>query len=333
MHVPSTGDAGVLAPRRVKLVPPGPDEVQVRIEATGVAYADIVVRRGLYSTAKPPVTPGYDFVGRVVAVGAEVSEFRNGQRVAGVTVTGSYAERRNVAARWLVEAPEAADAATLAAAVLNGVTAWQMLHRVAQVGTGEWILVHGAAGGVGSLLIDLAGLAGIRCVGAASGAKLDVVRNRGAQPVDYQIEDVASCAREISEGGVVAAFDHIGGRHLRKASIPALKPTGIGVLYGGYDATRGGRVRPFALADLLLNSRFSAYGLFGRSQGVVGYAVPAWRDLRAQAYREDLATVLRLVSSGKLKPLVAQTLPLSEASEAHRLVESRGVSGKVVLVP
>ena len=333
MHVPASGDAGVMVPRRVTLAPPGPGQVRVKIEAAGVAYADIVVRRGLYSSAKPPVTPGYDFVGRVEALGAQVSDFRIGQRVAGVTVSGSYAERRNVEARWLVPAPEEADAGVLVAAVLNGVTAWQMLHRVARVAEGDWILVHGAAGGVGSLLLDLARLAKVRAIGTASHAKQAAVRDRGAEAVDYEAEDVVARTRALSGGGVMAAFDHIGGGHFRKVSLPSLRVTGIGVLYGGYDATRGGKVHPLAIADLMLNSRFSAHALFGKSQTIAGYAVPAWREQRTQVYRDDLATVLKLVGDGILNPLIAEIVPLSEVARAHRAMESRSVSGKIVLRP
>lgn len=333
MHVPKAGDARVLQPRQVSLPPPGPSQVRVKIEAAGVAYADIVMRRGLYSSAKPPVTPGYDFVGRVEAVGPEVSEFQTGQRVAGVTVSGSYADRRNVEGRWLVPAPEEADAAALAAVVLNGVTAWQMLHRVAPAYAGEWILVHGAAGGVGSLLLDFARLAGVRAIGAASRGKHSIVQSLGGVALDYQVEDVTARARTISGGGVATAFDHIGGRHFRKVSLPALKPTGVGILYGGYDATRGGKVHPLAIADMMLNSRFSAFALFGKSQSVATYAVPAWRDLRAQTYRDDLATVLKLVAEGAISPLVGEVLPLRDAAKAHRAMESRSVSGKIVLIP
>jgi len=333
MHVPAAGDAGVLTPRQVSLPPPEAEQVQVRIEAAGVAYADIVMRRGLYAAAKPPVTPGYDFVGRVEAIGSRVTDLRVGQRVAGVTISGSYADRRNVEARWLVPAPETVAAPSLVAAVLNGVTAWQMLHRVARVESGDWVLVHGAGGGVGGLLLELAHLAGIRVIGTASKGKLGAIRSRGAEALDYQAEDVVARTRSISAGGVMAAFDHIGGRHLRKLTLPALKPTGIGVLYGGYDATRGGKVHPLAVVDLMFNSRLSAYTLFGKSQGIASYAVPAWRDLRAQAYRDDLATVLGLVGDGTLRPPIGETVPLRDAAKAHRTMESRSVTGKIVLVP
>lgn len=333
MHAPKAGNASVLQPRQVRLPPPGPRLVRVKIEAAGVAYADIAMRRGLYSIAKPPVTPGYDFIGRVEEVGAEVSEFLTGQRVAGVTVSGSYADRRNVEARWLVPAPEGIDAAALVAVVLNGVTAWQMLHRVASPDAGEWVLVHGAGGGVGSLLLDFARLAGVQAIGTASRGKHDTVQSRGGVPLDYQAEDVPRRARSISGSGVAVVFDHIGGRHFRKVSLPALKPTGVGVLYGGYDATRGGKVHPLAIAGMMLNSRFSAFALFGKSQSVATYAIPAWRDLRVKAYRDDLATVLKLVAEGAISPLVGEIFPLRDAMKAHRTLEARSVSGKIVLVP
>lgn len=333
MYVPARGEAEVLKARQMKLETPGATQVRVKIEAVGVAYADIVVRKGLYSGAKPPITPGYDFVGRIEEIGSNVSEFKVGQRVAGVTIYGSYADRRNVEAKWLVPAPENVEAQIIAAVVLNGVTAWQMLHRVAQASAGDWILVHGAAGGVGSLLLDFARLAGIRTIGTASRNKLSVIRDRGGVAIDYKNEDVVTRALEISEGGVVGVFDHIGGKHFREISMPALKPTGVGVLYGGYETTRDGKVHPLAIADLILNSRFSAFRLFGKSQSVATYSIPAWREFRTQIYREDLIKVLSLVSDGQISPLVSEVFPLKDAAKAQRLLEGRAVSGKIVLMP
>lgn len=332
MHIPRKGSAGVITSIERILPPPQPDEVRVAIEAAGVAYADIVMRQGLYRSAPPPVTPGYDFVGRVEALGAAVSGLVIGQRVAGVTVSGSYANRRNVQARWLVPAPESASAAELVAAALNGVTAWQMLHRIAAPEPGEWVLVHGAAGGVGSLLLDLARLAGVKAIGSASGGKAQVVVARGAVAVDYLGEDVAATAKQVSQGGVVAAFDHIGGRHFMRVSMASLRAGGAGVLYGGYDASRGGKVHPFAVMDLMANARFSAFRLFGQSQGVVGYSMPVWREQRLDTYRRDLAQVLGLVGSGALRPLVGATFPLAKAAEAQEMLQSRAVAGKIVLL-
>lgn len=136
-----------------------------------------------------------------------------------------------------------------------------------------------------------------------------------------------------SGGGVSAAFDHVGGGHLRKVSLPSLRDAGTAVLYGGYNATIGGRVHPWALVDLLLNGRISAWNLFGQSKSVVTYSAPLWRNARPAVYRQDLAAILQLVGSGKLQPLVGATFPLSRAADAHRTLEERAVAGKIVLVP
>ena len=333
MHMPRTGRAGVLTAREVVLPPPGPGEARVGIEATGVAYADIVMRQGLYPGVKAPVTPGYDLIGRIEALGDGVTGFTVGQRVAALTVTGSYASRRNVEARWLVPAPEGVDAAALVAAVLNGLTAWQMFHRVAVAAPGEWVLIHGAAGGVGNLLLEMARGAGVRAIGTASAGKKAVVEARGGVHVDYAAGDVAARVRDISGGGVVAAYDHIGGKHLKAVSMAALRRGGTALLYGGYDATRGGKVNPGALVSMLLSNGLSAMGLFGESQGVVGYNVTSWRDARPEVYRQDLAAVLAAVAEGAIKPLIGATMPLSQAVEAHQMLEQARVAGKIVLTP
>lgn len=331
MHAPRKGPATVLQAVERRLPAPAPGEVRVAIEAAGVAYADIMMRQGVYSGQSLPVTPGYDFVGRVESLGPGVAGLAPGQRVAGVTVSGSYATRRNVSAQWLVAAPEGVDAAKLVAAILNGSTAWQMFHRIANPAPGEWVLVHGAAGGVGSLLLDLAKLASVRAIGTASGSKTDVVRARGGEPVDYRVEDVAARTRALSQGGVVAAFDHVGGSHFKKISMAALRPGGIGVQYGAYDMTRDGRVNPLAIADLVINAGFSTLGLFGKGQGVATYSSQVWRDARPAAYRQDLAAVLKLVGDGALSPLIGATFPLRDAAKAQQALETRSVTGKIVL--
>jgi len=333
MHMPRTGKAGVLTARQVTLPPPGAGEARVKIEAAGVAYADIVMRQGLYPGVKAPVTPGYDLIGRIEALGAGVEGFTVGQRVAALTVTGSYADRRNVEAKWLVPAPEGADARALVAAVLNGLTAWQMFHRVAVAAPGEWVLIHGAAGGVGNLLLEMARNAGVRAIGTASAGKKAVVEDRGGVHVDYAAGDVAAKVRDISGGGVVAAYDHIGGKHLKAVSMASLRQGGTALLYGGYDATRGGKVNPGALVGMMLSNGLSAMSLFGQSQGVVGYNVTSWRNARPEVYRQDLAAVLAAVAAGSIKPLIGATMTLDEAVEAHEALERAAVAGKIVLVP
>lgn len=333
MHMARTGPATVLKAREVTLAPPGPGEARVAIEAAGIAFADVVMRQGLYPGVKAPVTPGYDLIGRIEALGAGVEGFTVGQRVAALTVTGSYASRRNVEARWLVPAPEGASAEKLVAGVLNGLTAWQMFSRLAVAAPGETVLVHGAAGGVGNLLLAMARNAGVKAVGTASAGKKAVVERLGATHIDYRSPDLVDRIRAASDGGVVAAYDHIGGKHLKAVSIAALRQGGTAILYGGYDATRGGKVRIGALLDMALNNSLSALKLFGVSQGVVGYNVSYWRDARLDAYRADLAAVLEQIASGALDPLVGKVLPLTEAAEGQRLLETSAVAGKIVLKP
>ncbi|MCY1648092.1 medium chain dehydrogenase/reductase family protein [Caulobacter sp. SL161] len=333
MHMARTGGVEVLKGREIALPPPGPGEARVAIEAAGVAFADIVMRTGLYPGVKAPVTPGYDFVGRIEALGPDVQGFTVGQRVAALTVTGSYASRRNIEARYLVAAPEGAPAEALVAGVLNGLTAWQMFHRVAPATPGEWVLVHGAAGGVGGLLLELARLSGVRAIGTASAGKKAEVEAKGGIHIDYRAEAVAERALAISGGGVVAAFDHVGGPHLKAASMAALRDGGTAVLYGGYDATKGGKARLGAMIKMLAADRLSALSLFRRSRGVVGYNVTSWRDARPEPYRQDLARVLLLIAEGAIQPKIAKVLPLSEAGEAQALLQSAKLAGKIVLKP
>lgn len=333
MKVKKAGGADALVAVQSDLAPPEKGEIQVRIEAAGVGYADIVIRRGLYSEEKPPVTPGYDFVGEIEAIGTEVDGFAIGDRVAGITVSGSYASHRNVAASLVVTVSKNVDPVRLVAGVLNGVTAWQMFHRVAHLQKNDWVLVHGAAGGVGTMLLELARISGVNAIGSASAKKQDVIRSLGATAVDYNKVNVANVATDISGGGVTAAFDHIGGKHFKQVTMQSLKKTGVGIVYGGYDVTRGGKVHPLALLDMLLRTRYPSFRLFSKSQGIVGYSVNAWRDERRNIYREDLSNICSMISDGKITPTIASTFPLSEAAEAHRAMEQRSVVGKIVLIP
>ena len=333
IRMDKTGDTGVLKMVEIPLPPPGPGEVQVRIEATGVAYADIVMRQGVYPGVKAPVVPGYDFVGRIEAVGPGVTGWNPGDRVAALTVTGSYAERRNVSAEWLAQVPDSIDAGKAVACVLNGLTAWQMLHRVAQPLAGEAVLVHGAGGGVGGLLLDFARLAGVTAIGSASASKKAAVEAKGGLHIDYKSEDLAARAIALSDGGVVAAYDHIGGKHLKSVSIKALRPGGTAVIYGGYDVTKGGKLRIGAALDAYVGGMLSAMSLFSASQGVVGYNVTSWRDARRAAYREDLAAIFALLAEEKFDPLVGARFDLSEAAQAQTALETAKVAGKIVLAP
>jgi NADPH:quinone reductase-like Zn-dependent oxidoreductase len=317
-----------------RLSAPAPGQALVRVEASGVSFAEQQMRRGKYYDQPPfPFTPGYDLVGRVEAVGAGVDAGLVGTRVAAVTKTGGWATAVALDAAGLVPVPAGVDPAAAETVVVNGVTAWQMLHRVAKVRAGGTILVHGANGGVGSTLTQLARHAGIRVVGTASARHHDAVRALGAEPLDYRAPDLAARARALSPGGYDAVFDHVGGPGI-VASWRLVKRGGALVSYGTA-ATR----------DVAGNARLPVLALFGRllwwnlaPNGRAATFYNLWAGRRRRAafrarMREDLGQVFALLAGGALTAQVAARIPLPRAAEALRLAESGTVTGKVVLVP
>ena len=226
---------GVGGPDRLQLrerpVPaPAAHEIDVRVEAAGVAFADVKMRHGIYPGAPSfPFVPGYDFAGTVTDVGTDVPGFTVGERVAGLSFVGSYAEHVAIDPRYVAPIGPLADPAAASALVLNYVTAHQMLERVARVPESGAILVHGGAGGVGTALLELAQARGLRALATASSGKHDLVRELGAEPIDYRREDFVGRAQAI--GGVAAVFDHVAGRHLLRSG-RAVRRGGTVVGYG-----------------------------------------------------------------------------------------------------
>ncbi|CAM5368589.1 hypothetical protein SANTM175S_00398 [Streptomyces antimycoticus] len=182
------------------------------VEASGVSFAEQQMRRGkYYDRCRFPFVPGYDLVGTVVSTGPGVDPALRGRRFAALTKIGGWASHTLVDAGDLVEVPEGVDAAEAETVVVNGITAWQMLHRVAKVRPGMTVLVHGANGGVGTTLVQLARHAGVKVIGTASPRHHDAVRALGAIPLDYRDPDLPGRVRALAPGGVDAVFDHIGG--------------------------------------------------------------------------------------------------------------------------
>ena len=195
-----------------ELPEPEPDQAVVRVEATGVSFAEQQMRRGKYYDQPPfPFVPGYDLVGVIERLGDAVDGgLAVGQRVAALTKTGGWADRVVLDAAELVPVPRGIDAAAAETVVVNGVTALRML-RSARVQPGQTIVVLGAAGGVGSTLVQVARDAGIRVIGTAGPSAQERVRELGAIPVDYRNDDVPARVRELAPDGVAAVFDHVGG--------------------------------------------------------------------------------------------------------------------------
>jgi NADPH:quinone reductase-like Zn-dependent oxidoreductase len=316
------------------LEPPAPGQVVLAMEAAGVSFAEQQMRRGKYYDQPPfPFVPGYDLVGTVTQVGAGVEGVRVGGRYAALTKTGAWASAVTVAADTLVPVPDGLDPAAAVTVVVNGITAWQLLHRHAEVAAGQTILVHGANGGVGSTLVQLARHAGVRVIGTCSPRHFTAVRALGAEPVDYASPDLGAAVRALAPAGVAAVFDHVGGPGIVD-SWRLVAPGGT-LVSSGSAATKdaGGSARVPILA---LFGRLLWWNLLPNRRRAVFFNI--WSGLRRRdefyaRLRADLGRVFDLLAAGALTAQVAARLPLTEAAAALELAESRTVVGKVVLVP
>lgn len=322
-----TGDPDALELRDVAMPEPGPGEVLVRVRAAGVAFAQVLMRRGLYAYAPPfPFTPGAEVAGEIVALGDGVEGWTVGDNVTAFIGTGGYAEYAVVRAALLLRVPAELDPVLVAALPMNYVTAHQLLHRAAKVVRGETVLVHGASGGVGTALLELARLAGLRAVGTASPRNLDVVRQLGAIALDYTGGDVAVRARAAAGRPMDVVLDPIGGDNVLE-SAKALRPGGRLVVYG-YSAP--GAATPEAQARL--RERMAAWNADPDGIRASGYSIGALQRDTPEIVRDDLAAMVALLAQGHIRPRVT-AMPLAEAARAHEILEGGRAEGKLVLVP
>ena len=315
---------------------PGPrsDQAVVRIEATGVSFAEQQMRRGKYYDQPPfPFVPGYDLVGTIERLGDRGDgDLVVGQRVAALTKTGAWADRVVLDAAELVPVPADLDAAAAETVVVNGVTALRML-RTARVQCGQTIVVLGAAGGVGSTLVQLARHAGIRVIGTAGPSAQDRVRNLGAITVDYRNENVRARVRELAPDGVAAVFDHVGGPGITD-SWRMLARGGTLVSYGTAstrDVAGNPRVPVLKLLARLLTWNVLPNGR--RAKFFNLWAGARKRDRYRADLRRDLGDVLQLLQKGAIDAQIAKRFPLRDAGEALRYAEQGAIVGKVVLEP
>jgi NADPH:quinone reductase len=298
---------------------PGPGQARVRIAASGVNFIDVYFRSGLYKTDLP-LTPGSEAAGTVEAIGPDVSEVAVGDRVAYAMVRGSYAEYAVVPAAQLVPLPDGIDFPAAAAAMLQGMTAHYLTHSTYPVQEGDAVLVHAAAGGAGRLIAQMARARGARVLGTVSTeAKAAVAREAGVhEPILYTQVDFQEEVMRLTEGrGVHVVYDSVGRTTFDK-SLGCLRLRGMLVLFG----QSSGQVAP--LDPQVLNTRGSVY--------LTRPSLAHYLHTRAELLWRA-GDVLNAVAAGALVLHVDRTYPLAEAAGAHRALESRQTTGKLLLVP
>jgi NADPH:quinone reductase-like Zn-dependent oxidoreductase len=271
---------------------------------------------------KIPFVPGYEVAGVVDAIGAGVTGLEVGERVAALTVYGSFAELLIREAEHFLPIPEGVSDRDAAAVILNYVTAWQMIHRVAKVQPGRTALVTGAAGGVGTAALQLLRLAGVKTYGAASAPKHELLRSLGAVPIDHRAGSIDRLMRAVVPAGVDYAFDAVGGANTSRC-IGALRRGGTLVGFGFMAAST-------KLSQLAM---FANIFVGARLRGRVGtfYGITRLYRKDPRPLREDLPKIFALLAAKKIDPLVQTTFPLVEARQAIELLASGSVQGKIVL--
>lgn len=298
---------------------PGPDEALVRLDAIGVNFIEVYQRKGLYALPLP-FTPGAEGAGTVVAVGDGVASVRVGERVASETLQGAYAELAVARAERLVALPDAVDTRTGAAVMLQGLTAHYLATSTVPLAAGDWCIVHAGAGGVGLLLTQIATRMGAHVISTVSTAEKEVLARAAgaAHVVRYTETDFAAEARRLTNGrGVRVVYDSVG-RTTFDRSLDALASRGTMVLFG----QSSGPVPPFD--PQVLNRKGSLF----LTRPTLGHHVATREELVARANE-----LLGWVADGSLRVRVGAAYPLGAAAEAHRALEARETTGKVLLIP
>jgi 2-desacetyl-2-hydroxyethyl bacteriochlorophyllide A dehydrogenase len=332
---------GLIAPEGIEvqerdLRAPGPGEVVVAIEATGLSFAEVQMLRGKYPGQPAfPFVPGYDLVGTVISVGSGAAPDLLGKRVATITGVGAWAEHIVRPADELVVVPPELDPAEVDTLIVNGVTAYKMLHRVARVRVGQTIVVLGAGGGVGTMLVQLARLAGVNVIGTCKPSQAAAVEALGARVVDYTRNRVLEDVMALAPSGVDAVFDHVGGASLR-SSHAMLRRGGILVGFGTASAVKGEGSPLWAFMEFLLlkalwsfRHRMTFFDIWGRWTFGADHTFRPRRFWRE--FREDLGKLIALLGSRELTPQVARRMPLRWAAEALNEHLRGNITGKIVL--
>ena len=296
-----------------------PGTVVIRVRSAGINFADTLFRQGQYlMQPKLPDVPGVEAAGEIESVGADVTNFKPGMRVAGIS-TRTYAEYAQVPVNQVIPLPDSLSFDEGAAFPIQVLTAWHMLHTAHATAAGQTVLVHSAAGGVGIVAVQIAKAAGARVIGTVSSdSKASLVKQFGADDViNYATHDFAEETNRLTHGrGADLILDAVGATTFEKG-LKCVAPFGHVILYG----RAGGPPEPLNL-----------FRLFEKSAKVSGFTLYAVAP-EPEIMRRGIEESFRLIEQGKLKLLVGRAFPLAEAAQAHRFIESRQSTGKLVLNP
>jgi len=327
--VTRTGPPEVLQVMENALRPPAAGEVRIKVLAASVCRPDITVRTGeaLYSGTplgqKVPFVPGYTVIGVVDALGAGVTEVAVGDRVGALTVVGGYAEYLYWKSDRLIPVPTTRDPAEAVTLILNYIVAYQAMHRSAKVKDGDKVLIIGASGGIGTALLQLGNLAGLKMYGIASKSKHNILTEYGATPIDYHTQDFVEVIRQAEPDGLDVVLDGMMRLDYIRQGLALLRRGGRLVSFGEPAGLPElfRILATFITVNLLPNGK--SFKLYGTSFYFLGDKKP---------YLEDWATLFKLLEEGKIKPVIEKKFPILEAAQANELLESGQVTGNVVLL-
>ncbi|MEJ2547346.1 MAG: zinc-binding dehydrogenase [Gemmatimonadota bacterium] len=330
--IEKSGPPEVLRVREAADPVPEPGELRVRVAFAGVNFAEVMARLGLYPDAPPlPFVPGYEVAGTVDALGSGVEGYQVGERVTAVTQFGGYADSVCLPSALVVRTPDSVSDAAAAALPVNYLTAHQMLHRVCAVRSGEVVLVHGAAGGVGTAATQLCDIVGARVIGTASGSKHERLREAGVDPIASDDPDIAGRVRDITDGrGVDIVLDPIGGRSFR-TSYELLAPGGRLCCFGVSAMAPGRRKNLLAaLGSLARMPRFGPIRLMNDNRSVSGVNLGhLWAE--TEMLVPQFEAIMAHAAEGRIRPVIDSTHDLDRASDAHERLQSRRSVGKILL--
>ncbi|MDH3706291.1 MAG: zinc-binding dehydrogenase [Acidimicrobiia bacterium] len=328
----SLGGPEVLEVQPWEVSAPGADEVRVSVDAAAISFADLLVMQGVHpERRKPPFVPGWDVVGEVEAVGSAVKRFSIGDRVAGLSIVGGWAEHATVPVSRVVPVPASVESTAAVCLVMDYVVAYQMLTRTAEVQAGDTVLVQGAGGGVGTALMEVARTMDVRVLGSDRGKKRAHLEALGGTLIDFETEDVVARCLEITGGrGVEAAFDGIGST--AQASLQAVRRGGTLVWYGMVTMLSGGQrdVGKMARTVGLTVAAFSRNVIPGGKQ-VKLYSIQMLARKHPEWFQSDLTTLLAMLERGEIEPVVAARWTLDEVPEAAAGMARGALPGKQVI--